>query len=76
METGGQITAGTGFKNKELEHDMQTLVKLVLEKSSGGINRDIKKTFLAVAKTYYYRAYHDAHTMDTHMFKVLFEPVV
>ncbi|KAG6387900.1 hypothetical protein SASPL_153095 [Salvia splendens] len=62
------------IKNKELEQDMQLLVKLVLEKS-GGINRNIKKTFMAVAKTYYYRAYHAADTIDTHMFKVLFEPV-
>ncbi|KAL1532389.1 Gly-Xaa carboxypeptidase [Salvia divinorum] len=62
------------IKNEEPEEDMQKLVKLVLEKS-GGINRNIKKTFLAVAKTYYYRAYHVADTIDTHMFKVLFEPV-
>ena len=62
------------IKNKELEQDMQMLVKLVLEKS-GGINRNIKKTFMAVAKTYYYRAYHVADTIDTHIFKVLFEPV-
>nr|A0A1X9IRQ7.2 RecName: Full=Copalyl diphosphate synthase 1, chloroplastic; Short=IrCPS1; AltName: Full=Terpene synthase 3; Short=IrTPS3; Flags: Precursor [Isodon rubescens] len=75
MEIEGQMTAETSIKNKELEQDMQTLVKLVLGKSSG-INRNIKKTFLAVAKTYYYRAYHDAQTIDTHMFKVLFEPVV
>ncbi|XP_042004603.1 copalyl diphosphate synthase CPS1, chloroplastic-like [Salvia splendens] len=71
MGVDGHIAA---IKNKELEQDMQMLVKLVLEKS-GGINRNIKKTFLAVAKTYYYRAYHAADTIDTHMFKVLFEPV-
>nr|QEH04693.1 plastid copalyl diphosphate synthase [Salvia sclarea] len=67
-------TARSSLKNKELEEDMQRLVKLVLQKS-GGINRNIKKTFLAVVKTYYYRAYHAADTIDTHMFKVLFEPV-
>nr|WEQ50541.1 CPS1 [Salvia officinalis] len=67
-------TAKSSLKGNELEEDMQRLVKLVLEKS-GGINRNIKKTFLAVAKTYYYRAYHAADTIDTHMFKVLFEPV-
>nr|AHW04046.1 diterpene synthase TPS1 [Plectranthus barbatus] len=72
LETEGQKTS---IKNKELEEDMQRLVKLVLEKSRVGINRDMKKTFLAVVKTYYYKAYHSAQAIDNHMFKVLFEPV-
>nr|B8PQ84.1 RecName: Full=Copalyl diphosphate synthase CPS1, chloroplastic; Short=Copalyl diphosphate synthase 1; Short=SmCPS; Short=SmCPS1; Flags: Precursor [Salvia miltiorrhiza]ABV57835.1 copalyl diphosphate synthase [Salvia miltiorrhiza] len=74
MGVEGEIAAKSSIKNKELEEDMQMLVKLVLEKY-GGIDRNIKKAFLAVAKTYYYRAYHAADTIDTHMFKVLFEPV-
>nr|QEV81853.1 terpene synthase 14 [Prunella vulgaris] len=62
------------IKDKELEQDMQALAKLVLE-TSVGINRNIKKSFLAVMKTYYYRAYYGSETIDSHMFKVLFEPV-
>ncbi|XP_059274704.1 copal-8-ol diphosphate hydratase, chloroplastic-like [Lycium ferocissimum] len=38
----------------EVESDMEELVKLVLDNSSCGINKDMKKTFLAVAKTFYY----------------------
>nr|ATD12165.1 (+)-copalyl diphosphate synthase [Marrubium vulgare] len=65
----------SSIKNRELEHDMQSLVKLVLERSVG-INKNIKQTFLSVAKTYYYRAFYAEETMDAHIFKVLFEPVV
>nr|WJZ49116.1 (+)-copalyl diphosphate [Scutellaria barbata] len=74
MESG--IKAKSSIKDKELEHDMQSLVKLVLEKSGGINNRKLKQTFLSVAKTYYYRAYNADETMDIHMFKVLFEPVM
>nr|QXT24222.1 ladba-7,13E-dienyl diphosphate synthase [Isodon lophanthoides var. gerardianus] len=58
----------------EIRADMQALTKLVLEESC--IHKNIKQTFLAVAKTFYYRAYFDADTIDLHIFKVLFEPVV
>nr|AZB50377.1 terpene synthase 1 [Ajuga reptans] len=74
VEIDGGITAKSRLKNEELQRDMQSLVKLVLEKSVG-LNRNIKQTFLTVAKTYYYRAYNAEETMDAHIFKVLFEPV-
>nr|AEZ55684.1 copalyl diphosphate synthase 2 [Salvia miltiorrhiza] len=65
------------IKDKELEHDMQALVKLALEENGGGgVDRNIKHTFLSVVKTFYYSAYHDDETTDAHIFKVLFEPVV
>nr|AHW04047.1 diterpene synthase TPS2 [Plectranthus barbatus] len=64
------------IKDKEMELEIQTLVKLVLQETSGGIDRNIKQTFLSVFKTFYYRAYHDAKTIDAHIFQVLFEPVV
>ncbi|KAK4435739.1 Peregrinol diphosphate synthase TPS1, chloroplastic [Sesamum alatum] len=60
----------------EIEQDMQALVKLVLEEKSGGIDRSLKQTFLSVAKTFYYKAYTHSETIDMHIFKVLFEPVV
>lgn len=59
----------------EMREDMQALMKLVLEESCI-VHKNMKQTFLAVAKTFYYRAYFDAHTIDLHIFKVLFEPVV
>nr|AZB50384.1 terpene synthase 1 [Salvia yangii] len=64
------------IKDKELEQDMQALVKLVLEENGGGVDRNIKQTFLSVFKTFYYTAYHDDETTDVHIFKVLFGPVV
>nr|A0A2K9RFZ7.1 RecName: Full=Peregrinol diphosphate synthase TPS1, chloroplastic; AltName: Full=Terpene synthase 1; Short=VacTPS1; Flags: Precursor [Vitex agnus-castus]AUT77120.1 peregrinol diphosphate synthase [Vitex agnus-castus] len=63
------------IQDKEIEHDMQALVKSVLEEAVG-IDRNIKQTFLSVAKTYYYGAYIAAETIDVHIFKVLFEPVI
>nr|AHJ59323.1 copalyl diphosphate synthase 3 [Salvia miltiorrhiza f. alba] len=59
----------------EVEADMQALAKLVLEEPSG-LNRNIKQTFLCVAKTFYYSAYFDVETIELHIFKVLFEPIV
>lgn len=58
---------------KETEQDMKTLVKLVLEKS-GGIDTNIKTTFLSVAKSFYYSTYNASETIDIYIFKVLFEP--
>ncbi|KAL0393921.1 UNVERIFIED_CONTAM: Peregrinol diphosphate synthase TPS1, chloroplastic [Sesamum latifolium] len=56
------------IKDMEIEQDMQALVKLVLEES-GGIDRNLKQTFLSVAKTCYYRAYTALETIDMHIFK-------
>nr|WCR39981.1 terpene synthase class II ent-copalyl diphosphate synthase [Tectona grandis] len=70
----GNNNSNACIKDKEIEQDMQALVKLVLEESS--IDRNIKQTFLSVAKTFYYCAYFAADIIDVHIFKVLFEPVV
>ncbi|KAK4364805.1 hypothetical protein RND71_016163 [Anisodus tanguticus] len=59
----------------EVESDMKELVKLVLENSSCGINKDMKKTFLAVAKTFYYTAHVTEEVLNFHISKVIFEPV-
>lgn len=64
-----------GIKDKELEKDMQALVKLVLEQNGSSVDINIKHTFLSIFKTFYYSAYHDDETIDVHIFKVLFEPV-
>ncbi|KAL0393920.1 UNVERIFIED_CONTAM: Syn-copalyl diphosphate synthase TPS3, chloroplastic [Sesamum latifolium] len=63
-------------KYMEIEKEMQLLVKLVLQESSNGISKDIKQTFLMVAKTFYYRAYFATEQIDNHVSNVLFAPVV
>nr|AGW18158.1 terpene synthase 5 [Copaifera officinalis] len=65
----------TGLSDPEIESKMQELVQLVLLNSSNGIDSNIKKTFLALTKTFYYAAYCDSKTIDTHIAKVLFERV-
>nr|WJZ49118.1 syn-copalyl diphosphate [Scutellaria barbata] len=61
---------------REIDKDMQLLVQLVLEDSSSGISKDIKQTFLMVAKTFYYRAYFPTQQIESHMSKILFRQVV
>ena len=64
------------FKRLEVEEDMQALVQLVLQNSAIGNPSDIKQTFLAVAKTFFYTTYCDKDTIDFHISKVLHEPIV
>ncbi|KAI8522908.1 hypothetical protein RHMOL_Rhmol13G0033400 [Rhododendron molle] len=59
-----------------IESGMQELVQLVVCASSDDIDSDIKQTFLAVAKSYYYAAYFVPATIDFHIAKVLLERVV
>ncbi|KAK4385189.1 Peregrinol diphosphate synthase TPS1, chloroplastic [Sesamum angolense] len=69
------INAENGsVKHMGMEEDMQKLVQLVHEETTG-IDKDIKQTFLLVAKALYYDAYFPAQTVDIHMSKVLFLPV-
>ncbi|PIN03010.1 Copal-8-ol diphosphate hydratase [Handroanthus impetiginosus] len=64
-------------KYQEIEKDMQLLVQLVLQDSSNGIlSRDIKQTFFAVAKTFYYEAFFTSEQIENHVSRVLFQPAV
>lgn len=71
----GKECGGINCKENHNESDMKEVVKLVLDNSSCGINKDMKKTFLAVAKTFYYSAYVTEEELNFHISKVLFEPV-
>nr|XP_043635976.1 ent-copalyl diphosphate synthase 1 [Erigeron canadensis] len=68
-------TNGTTYKTA-IDSEMQELVQLVLSNSPEGLDRDLKQTFLTVARTLYYKAYCDPETIDAHISKVLFENVV
>nr|UXG91343.1 (+)-CPP synthase [Callicarpa americana] len=75
LEINDLNTTNSSINDKEIEQDMQALTKSVLEESVG-IDRNIKQAFLSVVKTFYYGACNVAETIDVHIFKVLFEPVV
>ncbi|XP_070048281.1 copal-8-ol diphosphate hydratase, chloroplastic-like isoform X2 [Nicotiana tomentosiformis] len=62
-------------KTTDIELDMQALVKLVFGNYSSNINQDIKQTFFAVAKTFYYTAHITEEIIDIHISKVLFQQV-
>ena len=62
--------------SSNVEPDMQKLAQLVFQNSIEDIDPEIKRTFLTVAKSFYYAAYYDPLTIDSHIGKVLFERVV
>ncbi|KAL1559746.1 Gly-Xaa carboxypeptidase [Salvia divinorum] len=59
----------------EIEEDMEALTKLVLVEPSF-LHKNIKQTFLWIAKTFYYVAYFDDEAIHLHIYKVLFERIV
>nr|ALJ30096.1 copalyl pyrophosphate synthase 2 [Stevia rebaudiana]QYL01192.1 terpene synthase 2 [Stevia rebaudiana] len=62
--------------NLGIESKMQELVQLVLSDSPNDLDFISKGTFLAVAKTFYYRAFIDPETINQHIDKVLFQKVI
>ncbi|KAF7804749.1 ent-copalyl diphosphate synthase, chloroplastic [Senna tora] len=58
------------------DSEMQQLAQLVLQKSSNAVDSNIKNTFLTVAKTFYYAAFFDSTTINSHIAKVLFDKLI
>lgn len=56
----------------EIESKMQELVKLVLCNSPDGLDPELKQIFFTLARTFYYTAYCDPITINSHISKVLF----
>lgn len=63
--------------DQNIESEMQELVKYVLDQPQrpNGLNRETKKTFMTVVKSFYYMAWCPSAAFDDHVSKVLFEPV-
>nr|AKM28413.1 copalyl diphosphate synthase 2 [Tripterygium wilfordii] len=62
----------------QIERDMQELVQLVLINNSSdgdGMDVNMKQTFPTIAKIFYYIAFMDPETVNSHIAKVLFERV-
>ncbi|KAL9142870.1 hypothetical protein ABFS82_14G199600 [Erythranthe guttata] len=72
----GCMTDMGGVTSIEIESEMQELVELVLTKSSGDLEYQLKQNFLLIAKSYYYTAYCNPGTINFHIAKVLFDRVV
>ncbi|KAK7336755.1 hypothetical protein VNO77_17302 [Canavalia gladiata] len=60
----------------QIESDMQELVQLVLQNTSDGLHSNIKNSFFTVARSFYYAAYCDPETINSHVKKVLFQEVI
>uniref|UniRef100_A0A161Y3E2 ent-kaurene synthase n=1 Tax=Daucus carota subsp. sativus TaxID=79200 RepID=A0A161Y3E2_DAUCS len=61
-----------GITAMEIESKMQELVKLVLCNSPDGLDPELKQIFFTLARTFYYTAYCDPITINSHISKVLF----
>ncbi|RWW24105.1 hypothetical protein BHE74_00022690 [Ensete ventricosum] len=61
-------------KDKAVEAEMRELARCVLQ-TSDDLNHHTKKTFLLVAKSFYYGAHCSPAALHTHISEVLFKPV-
>nr|E2IHE0.1 RecName: Full=Copal-8-ol diphosphate hydratase, chloroplastic; AltName: Full=Copal-8-ol diphosphate synthase; Short=CcCLS; Flags: Precursor [Cistus creticus subsp. creticus]ADJ93862.1 copal-8-ol diphosphate synthase [Cistus creticus subsp. creticus] len=72
----GNHNEDSDIKDTKIEIAMQELVQLVHQNSSDDISMDLKQTFFAVVRSFYYAAHCDRGTINSHIVKVLFESVV
>uniref|UniRef100_A0A2P2PQC5 Uncharacterized protein n=1 Tax=Rhizophora mucronata TaxID=61149 RepID=A0A2P2PQC5_RHIMU len=54
---------------------MQKLAQLVFQNTSEGTDPNVKETYFAVARSFYYSAICDPGTFNYHIARVLFERV-
>ncbi|KAG9456440.1 hypothetical protein H6P81_000948 [Aristolochia fimbriata] len=59
---------------ESIDHQMQEIVEVVLQ-SSKGLDRDVKQTFLTVARGFYYSVHCPSDVFDNHIASVLFDRV-
>ncbi|WOL03996.1 ent-copalyl diphosphate synthase 1, chloroplastic-like [Canna indica] len=62
-------------EEEEEEEEMKELAQCVLQASESLHMHQTKQTFLVVAKSFYYAAHCSVAALNTHISKVLFEPV-
>nr|WCR39979.1 terpene synthase class II ent-copalyl diphosphate synthase [Salvia officinalis] len=60
----------------QIEAGMQEVVKLVFTKTSQDLTSATKQSFFNIARSFYYTAYFHADTIDSHIYKVLFQTIV
>lgn len=61
-----------GITTTEIESDMQELVQLVFCNSPDSLDPEFKQIFFMVARTFYYTAYCNLNTIESHINKVMF----
>ncbi|KAL1547239.1 Gly-Xaa carboxypeptidase [Salvia divinorum] len=71
----GCVASAGGITTLDIESEMQELVQLVVTKSSGDLDSQIKQNFFTIARSFYYSAYCNIGTINFHISKVLFERV-
>ncbi|KAG6438314.1 hypothetical protein SASPL_103251 [Salvia splendens] len=71
----GCMASARGITTLDIESAMQELVKLVVTKSAGDLDSQIKQNFFIIARSFYYSAYCNIGTINFHISKVLFERV-
>nr|UNZ93492.1 ent-copalyl diphosphate synthase [Salvia splendens] len=71
----GCMARAGGITTLDIESAMQELVKLVVTKSAGDLDSQIKQNFFIIARSFYYSAYCNIGTINFHISKVLFERV-
>nr|AGF69544.1 ent-copalyl diphosphate synthase [Salvia miltiorrhiza] len=74
-DCNGCMGSDGGIRTLDIEAGMQELVKLVVTKSPGDLDSEIKQNFFMIARSYYYAAYCNPGTINFHIAKVLFERV-
>ncbi|KAI3732398.1 hypothetical protein L1987_63603 [Smallanthus sonchifolius] len=73
----GNTRCDNGATSATIDSRMQELVQLVLSDSPhDDLDRDLKQTFLTVARAFYYKAYFDHETINDHISKAMSKIVV